>query len=894
MTESPQRRPSTVFSVLAIVTLVGLGAATGLGTWFHVESWISSGTSFDTGTQHHVKLSAGEYIFFFESPRSLPQDSEEIQLFIQNHQGEKVPTSPLPYDSEEQYQSGRLLSGNRLLGRAMWKVTIPVAGVYSLKCQDTRGTQDPNPDRIVVGKTPPSFRALKTTNNQFRVAGFAMAGGLTIIFYLFHGVVVARRSPSVSNNLRKRDRQPGVPNQPVANIRHSRWPAIALTAILLAGGLLRAAYLQELSTKPDFSHPTLDHLYHDYWARTLVFDDVPLPTGAPEPRINSNPYFRPPGYSFFLAGVYRALGTNPHAPRMVQMLLGMATCLLGYLFAKRWFGTYVALTFACMLSVSWIFIYYEGKLNAPSLLVALAMLLVYVLGQLVERDRPGLAFLAGVVLGLYALVRPNVLTFALAVLIWLYWVKLKSAQPRRFLPSAAALLLGLTLTIAPATIRNYAVSKDFVLISANGGINFFFGNNDYSQGIEASHPEIGSWSCFDYSSIVRNLGTKLNQPLSYAEASSHFTNRALRFIAEHPHQALQLTVRKLGLFWSPVEVSNYENDATFEKRHSPLLRRLPFPFPAILALAITGLALFSTQIIQRRRADPGPWTAPDRNQFHVVSLIVLFILFYSATIMAFIVSGRYRLPIIPFLLLGSAFAIVKFAELVGRRDWNALHIWCGILAAFSMLTCLNWPDFRPAPDVGHEHLAAAYIRAGNWQKAEVELRKGVRLNPRNTGCLVKLAVALSQRGDLAAAAQHYSRAVAVDPRLLDAHLALGKISVSTKNLRQARMHFQAALNLHPNSEEAHLCMGSVLTLAGEKEAAASHYLKALQNNPRQTDAHLLLGELRREQGRLDEAVDHLKEALKLNPQHEATQMALAKARAEQATSRAPDNESTNP
>ena len=89
-------------------------------------------------------------------------------------------------------------------------------------------------------------------------------------------------------------------------------------------------------------------------------------------------------------------------------------------------------------------------------------------------------------------------------------------------------------------------------------------------------------------------------------------------------------------------------------------------------------------------------------------------------------------------------------------------------------------------------------------------------------------------------------------------------------------------------------MGSVLTLAGEKEAAASHYLKALQNNPRQTDAHLLLGELRREQGRLDEAVDHLKEALKLNPQHEATQMALAKARAEQATSRAPDNESTNP
>ena len=894
MTGSPQRRPSTVFPVLAILTLVGLGALTAFGTWFHVESWISSGTTFNIGTQHHAKLSAGEYVFFFESPRVLPQDSEKTQLFIQDHQANKVPVSPLPFDPEEQYQSRRSLSGNRLLGRAMWKVVIPVDGVYSLRCQNAQAIQDPDRDRLVVGKSPPSFQAVKTTNNQFKVAGFAMTGGLTIIFYLLHGLVVSWRSTPPAGNVPKHDRQPEVPARPVVKTRHSAWALIALGGILLVGGLLRGTYLQELSEKPDFSYPTLDHLYHDYWARTLVFDDVPLPSGAPEPLINGNAYFRPPGYSFFLAGVYRALGTNPHAPRMVQMLLGMATCLLGYLFAKRWFGTCVALTFACMLSVSWIFIYYEGKLNAPSLLVALAMLLVYVLGQLVERDRSGLAFLAGMVLGLYALVRPNVLTFALAVLIWLYWVKLRSARPRRFLAPAAAFLLGLTLTIAPATIRNYAVSKDFVLISANGGINFFFGNNDYSQGIEASHPEIGPWSCFDYSSIVRNLETKLNRPLSYADASSHFSDRALRFIADRPRQALQLTVRKLGLFWAPVEVSNYENDATFEKYHSPLLRRLPFPFPAILALAITGLALFSTQLIQRGRADPGPWTDTDRNQVHIVSLIVLFILFYSATIIAFIVSGRYRLPIIPFLLLGSAFGIVKFAELLGRRDWNALHIWCGILAAFSMLTCLNWPNYRPAPDVGHEHLAAAYIRAGNWQKAEAELQKGVRLNPSNTGCLVKLAVALSQRGELAAAAQHYSRAVAVDPRLLDAHLALGKISVSTGDFRQASVHFRAALNLHPDSEETNLCMGSVLTLAGKKEAAASHYLKVLQNNPRQGDAHLLLGALRREQGRLDEAVGHLRKALELNPQHEATQTALANAQAERAASLSPDNESKNP
>ena len=67
-----------------------------------------------------------------------------------------------------------------------------------------------------------------------------------------------------------------------------------LAGIVLVGLLLRAAYLRELVHRPDFSAPTIDAGFHDYWARGLAAGDWAPPAGRGDPRVATTPYLRPP------------------------------------------------------------------------------------------------------------------------------------------------------------------------------------------------------------------------------------------------------------------------------------------------------------------------------------------------------------------------------------------------------------------------------------------------------------------------------------------------------------------------------------------------------------------------------------------------------------------------
>ena len=81
-----------------------------------------------------------------------------------------------------------------------------------------------------------------------------------------------------------------------------------LTIILFIGLLLRLIYLGEIRDTPDFEHPGLDAAYHIYWARGMATGDWAAFQGREDPQIYRYPYYRPPGYAFFLALIYRACG----------------------------------------------------------------------------------------------------------------------------------------------------------------------------------------------------------------------------------------------------------------------------------------------------------------------------------------------------------------------------------------------------------------------------------------------------------------------------------------------------------------------------------------------------------------------------------------------------------
>ncbi|MBU0717720.1 MAG: glycosyltransferase family 39 protein, partial [Planctomycetes bacterium] len=151
-----------------------------------------------------------------------------------------------------------------------------------------------------------------------------------------------------------------------------------LGGVVLVGVVLRGCYLAEISQAPDFTSPGMDAAYHDHWARGLAFGDWSLPPEYPDPQIRTTPYFRPPGYPHFLALVYALAGPSYVGPRIVQMLMGLASSVLAYVLARRLFGVSVGLLTALFMSLYWAFIYFEGELLAPGLLVLLTLLLLNV------------------------------------------------------------------------------------------------------------------------------------------------------------------------------------------------------------------------------------------------------------------------------------------------------------------------------------------------------------------------------------------------------------------------------------------------------------------------------------------------------------------------------------
>jgi hypothetical protein len=83
-----------------------------------------------------------------------------------------------------------------------------------------------------------------------------------------------------------------------------------------------------------FLAPAPDAAYHEYWAR-LGNRGLDATAYVPDPHIQSTPFFRLPGYPYFLAGVYRVFGVSPWTPRIAQMCLGLASCLTAFLLGRQ-------------------------------------------------------------------------------------------------------------------------------------------------------------------------------------------------------------------------------------------------------------------------------------------------------------------------------------------------------------------------------------------------------------------------------------------------------------------------------------------------------------------------------------------------------------------------------
>lgn len=345
--------------------------------------------------------------------------------------------------------------------------------------------------------------------------------------------------------------------------------------------------------------------------------------------------YRPPGYPYLLAGVYRLAGTGAgrvEAGRLAQAVLGTVLVGLIGLLALRLFGSRTGLLALGLGAL------YVPLVTAGTSLLAEPLTAVLVVGAALAvlewRSRPrwGWVVLAGGLGGLATLTRSNafVVLPALALGLW------TSRRPwRGVLPAAVMVTVAVTV-VAPWTVRNAVVMHAFIPVSDEAGGTLAGTYNPVSDHDRAAP---ASWLLLaqipQYRSQVAGL---VDGPEDRYQ--SRLQSLAVNYAEDHP-----LYPAKVGFYNS---LRFFDLTGLARSRFTATLAGVDSPAAAYAGVAwawlVSALALAAVARRPVRRAVPAfLWLAP--------ALLFASIVFVNME------TPRFRLPLDPFLLVLAAAAL---------------------------------------------------------------------------------------------------------------------------------------------------------------------------------------------------------------------------------------------
>jgi tetratricopeptide (TPR) repeat protein len=635
---------------------------------------------------------------------------------------------------------------------------------------------------------------------------------------------------------------------------------LAVFAVALG---VRLVYLAEIRDRPTFDVPLVDGANYFRLAQAIAAGDLLGGTQA---------FWQPPLYPYLLALLIALFGPSMTAIYAVQAALGALSCLLVLFIGRRLFGERAAALAAIVMALYGPLVHFDLQPLVPVLHVPLVLgglLLMLRAGGIAapaaapRRD----GALAGLLWGLAAIATPNILLAVPAAAIWALGPRCRPAgagatgtaapeaagpgalgtapparAPGRRDPGPAVLLLaGVALPVALVAARNLAVAGEPVLISSNGGINLFIGNNpDYERTLRirpggeferlAQEPE--------------NLGI-----VSAAARSRHFAGRALRFVTGEPRAAARLYLRKARDLVAGREIPRNE-DAYAYRRHSRLLSLLlwrfgiAFPFGVVAPLALAGAF-----------AAPAP-DAGRRGR----RLLLLYAGAYALSILLFFPTDRYRLPLVPVLALFAG-SLLAAPAAAWRRPAAAAALLFGLV-----LFNLDAPRPRESwPEEEALNLAYALRVKGRIEEARAEYRRALVQNPRRLDPHNALAALAAQEGRWEEAAAHYRVLVDLAPDFPEARRSLGQAYLALGRREEARREWRIAAGLAPGAglALADLCLSYLDE--GYPAAAEPWCERAVRARPDLPETHLAYGLTARALRQRDRARAALAEAARLFP-----------------------------
>ena len=569
-----------------------------------------------------------------------------------------------------------------------------------------------------------------------------------------------------------------------------------LIFILLFSFLIRVVYIFSIRHSLLFDSPTMDAGFHDEWAKQVARGDF----------IGYGPYIRSPLYSHLLGLLYAIFGVDYFIVRIFFAILGSISVVLIFKLAKHLFNKPAAIIASFAASLSWTFIYYDGELLTESLAVFVNLLCVFSFIRAFERPTIKKYFLTGLIFGIGALTRDNLLPIIGIVFIWvIYYYRKHAKKALRF---AGLFLGGAFLVILPVTVRNLIVVKDFIPISYYTGVNFYIGNNPYSDGRTAIVPGTRADWWGGVEDVQRIAEREIGHRLRPSEVSLFWADKAFGYIRSDFLRFLSRTIKKFFFIFDLNETSNNQNIYFFRKESGFL--RLPVFFSSWFFIPLGLLGIY--------------FAAKDRIKSAVP--IFVFLGAYCAPLSLFFVYTRLRHPIMSFFIIFSGYMSVRLYSLFisNKRyfmDAIALYLVLFIALAFNSSKPTSLKD-------GHFTLGNAYMRKQNFEMAKEEFNKALGMGePYGSRTFSGLGTIAFHEKDYVKSADFFIKAMQAEGRLSGQIDEFLTTSLFIPPLFPIKLiHSDEKVNLEPFGEVFFL-IGNIYASWGEYDAAESEYKKSL-------------------------------------------------------------------
>ncbi len=542
-----------------------------------------------------------------------------------------------------------------------------------------------------------------------------------------------------------------------------------------------------------------------------------------------------PLYAYLLAGLYKLFGYTPFVPGLIQGCLDAGTAVLLYKLAvtifepensekidqsirpERSLYRYRGEIIGILAAIGWAFFQpaqaYSIILMPTSWLVFVFWFVVW---QIVKRDRsPGHLglLLLGALIGFTSMGIATVL-FLIPLLLGAVYLKWKpDSQTKGFHRTIGVLVvfLGISLGTSPAWVHNYFVAHDPVVLSAHSGVNFWIGNNPLANGYPKFPPGLHAGQEAMLQDSITTAEKVAGRPLKRSEVSAFWSLKASDWIGRHPAAWLKLLVIKIKNVWNAFQ---YDDLSVITALRDQLIIFSGISFGVVAALGLPGLVIAC-------------W------KFSGARWIAVAVLLQVASLLTVFVTERYRLAIVPGLLLFAAFGLCELWRNIAIGRPGAVVLFLTLL--FSATVFVSLPKEDPAL----------------WA-----------LDSYNSG-LQALAA-----GNLTLAQKKLDRAYAYSPLNAEINFAEGNLRLAQGHRTAAKAFYLATLKLDPRHEGSYNNLGVLAVEENRWELAAKFFLRALEEDPRDPKTYYLLARTCFQAGDFLTARSWIAQAIKLKTQPE--------------------------